>query len=53
MNIDELAANEPDLFEKYLYVGATCAVTYFGMTCKGMLSAKLGGVSELFCADWT
>lgn len=52
VNIDELAANEPDLFEKYLYVGATRAATYFGMTCKGVLPTKLSALSELFCADW-
>jgi len=52
VNIDKLAANEPDLFEKYLYVGATRAATYFGMTCKGMLPAKLSALSELFSADW-
>jgi DNA helicase IV len=33
IGIDKLAARKPDLFDKYLYVGATRAATYLGLTC--------------------
>lgn len=33
LGIDELAEQEPELFDKFLYVGATRAATYFGITC--------------------
>jgi len=32
VGLDRLAESEPDLFDKYLYVGATRAATYLGMT---------------------
>ena len=30
--MDQLARNKPDLFDKFLYVGATRAATYLGLT---------------------
>jgi DNA helicase IV len=35
VGVDELAASQPGLFDKYLYVGATRAATYLGITCTG------------------
>jgi len=32
VGVDVLAANKPDLFDKFLYVGATRAATYLGLT---------------------
>ena len=34
VDIDILQIDEPELFEKYLYVGSTRAATYLGMTCR-------------------
>lgn len=53
VSIDKLAESQPDLFEKYLYVGATRAATYFGMTCEKDFPAKLGSIQELFQDAWT
>ena len=35
VGVDELAKRLPTLFDKYLYVGATRAATYLGLTCAG------------------
>ena len=35
LSVDELAKDRPELFTKYLYVGATRAATYLGLTCIG------------------
>lgn len=53
VGIDKLAESQPDLFEKYLYVGATRAATYFGMTCERDFPAKLGSIQGLFQDAWT
>jgi hypothetical protein len=52
VGIDKLAESHPDLFEKYLYVGATRAATYFGMTCEKDFPAKLGSIQKLFQERW-
>ena len=52
VGIDRLAASRPDLFDKYLYVGATRAATYLGMTCEGELPAGMADLEERFVADW-
>lgn len=41
IDIDSLAKNSPELYEKYLYVGVTRAATYLGMTCSEQLPEKL------------
>jgi len=41
-----------DLFDKYLYVGATRAATYLGVTCEGNLPEKLASLAEMFGDDW-
>ncbi len=45
MDIDELCVREPDLFERYIYVGATRAATFLGLTCSG--GALPAGMSEV------
>lgn len=52
VGIDKLAESHPDLFEKYLYVGATRAATYFGMTCERDFPEKLSSIREVFQETW-
>ncbi|MCZ7865701.1 ATP-binding domain-containing protein [Agrobacterium salinitolerans] len=53
IGVDELAHRRPELFDKYLYVGATRAATYLGMTCDGpALPGKITALAQLFKADW-
>ena len=48
IGVDELAQEKPDLFDKYLYVGATRAATYLGMTCRGGLPKRLSHLESEF-----
>ena len=41
LGVDDLAEKEPELFDKYLYVGATRAATYLGLTCSNRLPDRL------------
>ncbi len=50
--IDKLAQDKPDLFDRYLYVGATRAATYLGLVCDGHLPASLEPLRERFDAYW-
>jgi superfamily I DNA/RNA helicase len=52
VGIDKLAENSPELFEKYLYVGATRAATYLGVIAEHELPVLLDPVRELFAANW-
>lgn len=53
IDIDSLQASEPELFEKYLYVGATRAATYLGMTCSGRsIPRALMPIEHLFVPAW-
>ncbi|MER2534773.1 MAG: ATP-binding domain-containing protein [Rhizobiaceae bacterium] len=53
VGVDTLAAVKPDLFDKYLYVGATRAATYLGLTCTGeALPRKIEALRDSFIADW-
>lgn len=52
LEVDGLLKLHPELFNKYLYVGATRAATYFGVTCSGALPQKLQGLRSAFCAKW-
>lgn len=53
VNIDELASRKPDLFNKYLYVGATRAATYLGWTSGAeQFPASILPLERLFGADW-
>ena len=51
--IDRLAVREPTLFEKYLYVGASRAATYLGITCEGALPEAMVPLRRHFGADWS
>ena len=35
MDIETLQIREPELFDRYVYVGATRAATFLGLTCSG------------------
>ena len=49
VDVDKLAEQQPDLFDKYLYVGTTRAATYLGLTCYGSsLPEKLATIDPLF-----
>jgi len=53
VGVDELAARQPDLFDKYLYVGATRAATYLGITCAGAkLPSRLASLTTRFASSW-
>jgi DNA polymerase III delta prime subunit len=53
MGVDTLATTRPDLFDKYLYVGATRAATYLGVTCLGAdLPKKIESLRSKFETDW-
>lgn len=53
VGVDTLAAMKPSLFDKYLYVGATRAATYLGLTCMGpTLPHKIEPLRDSFAADW-
>ncbi|TIW22063.1 MAG: DNA helicase UvrD [Mesorhizobium sp.] len=53
VGIDTLAAMQPELFDKYLYVGTTRAATYLGLTCVGSeLPAKLQPLKNAFIKSW-
>ena len=53
VGIDKLAASQPDLFDKYLYVGTTRAATYLGITCEKSLPESIAPLEGLFGRDWT
>lgn len=54
VGVDELAQRHPDLFDKYLYVGATRAATYLGLTASGAsLPGKLEALTGDFGVDWS
>jgi DNA polymerase III delta prime subunit len=53
VGVDTLAEMKPNLLDKYLYVGATRAATYLGLTCKGpALPRKIEALRGSFAADW-
>lgn len=52
VGIDRLAAEQPELFDKYLYVGTTRAATYLGMTCQKVLPAALEALRPMLAARW-
>lgn len=53
IGIDRLAADQPELFDKYLYVGTTRAATYLGLTCDVALPPAMSVLKPHFAADWT
>lgn len=53
VGIDALAVAQPDLFDKFLYVGATRAATYLGLTCaSNEVPAKLQPLLDVFSDAW-
>ncbi|HGG60641.1 MAG TPA: hypothetical protein ENK26_12130 [Gammaproteobacteria bacterium] len=52
VGLDRLAEQHPDLFDKYLYVGATRAATYLGLTCETDLPEPMNGLADLFGDSW-
>jgi len=52
VGVDELAEKQPDLFDKYLYVGSTRAATYLGITCTNKLPEKLESLRDRFTEKW-
>ena len=53
LGLDRLVQGEPDLFGKYLYVGATRAATYLGLTVGGpSLPMELAALDGSFGEDW-
>ena len=52
VGVDQLAAAQPDLFDKYLYVGTTRAATYLGMSCEAELPPVLEGLRSMFAQRW-
>lgn len=53
MDIDELKLREPDMFDRYVYVGATRAATFLGLTCSGgALPSEMESVTGFFEQEW-
>ena len=53
VGIDALEQKYPELFDKYLYVGATRAATYLGLSCDGhQFPGKLRPLERLFVSAW-
>ena len=53
VSVDKLAREKPELFDKYLYVGATRAATYLGLTCSGgELPDKIQSLEGDFVSNW-
>ncbi|MDM0055605.1 ATP-binding domain-containing protein [Variovorax fucosicus] len=53
LGVDRLAELNPELFDKYIYVGTTRAAAYLGLTCEATLPAQLAPVRHHFATDWT
>ncbi|MBB5456762.1 ATP-binding domain-containing protein [Paraburkholderia sp. Cpub6] len=52
VGIDQLAASRPELFDKFLYVGATRAAQYLGVTCAAKLPYALEPLRRHFRVTW-
>ncbi|MXY89398.1 MAG: DNA helicase UvrD [Gammaproteobacteria bacterium] len=53
VDVDRLAGVYPDLFDKFLYVGATRAATYLGLTCSGSLPSAISSLRSMFSTKWS
>jgi hypothetical protein len=51
-SIDVLAREMPDQFARYLYVGATRAATYLGVSCEVRLPAEMRSLRDEFTLQW-
>lgn len=52
VGIDVLARQLPVDFARYLYVGATRAATYLGITCESALPSSIASLRPQFVPDW-
>lgn len=52
VGLDETVNRLPDLFSKYLYVGATRAANYVGVTFDGERPAALDPLTAYFSENW-
>jgi hypothetical protein len=52
LGVDQLAQSQPDLFDRYIYVGVTRAAAYLGLTCGGALPDRLQNVRRHFVQNW-
>jgi DNA polymerase III delta prime subunit len=50
--VDRLATLQPELFDKYLYVGTTRAAMYLGITCEGTLPDPISNLRHMFVSNW-
>jgi len=54
LDLDVLEAQHPEMFDKYLYVAATRAATYLGLTSRNpLLPARLQSLQTQFARDWS
>ncbi len=52
VGVDRLAKIHPDLYDKYLYIGATRAATYLGFTCHAKLPCAFSSLRSSFVSGW-
>jgi hypothetical protein len=52
VHVDRLAASQPELFDKYLYVGTSRAAVYLGMVCENQLPEALEPLRSTFAQRW-
>ena len=53
IGVDDLIKNEKDVFDKYLYVGASRAATFLGMTVSTQqMPHELQHIENLFTENW-
>jgi len=53
VNLDQTITQHPELFSKYLYVGATRAATYLGVTLSGEIPQEIDSLKRHFGPDWS
>jgi len=52
VGLDRLVIQKPDLFDKYLYVGATRAASFLGVTCDNVFPKALEPIRNQFGTSW-
>jgi superfamily I DNA/RNA helicase len=52
VGLDRLARDEPDLLAKYLYVGATRAALFLGLTVEEQMPQAIRGLEALCVSSW-
>ena len=53
VDLEQTISKHTDLFSKYLYVGATRAATYLGVTFKGEVPGQIEPLLHHFGEDWS